>query len=95
MPSTDPYPAVVFFPLTIDQDLSVTAQSVLRRECGAEIRSITLECLPDRHEIRLWVTLAAAAYGVALHALILGLPAAEFGPVKTAKTEIIELALVA
>ncbi len=95
MPQNDPYPPTVFFPLTVDQDFSATAQTVLRRECGSAIRSITLESIPDKHEMRLWVTLAAAAYTVALHALILGLPAAEFGAVKMAKTDIASLALAA
>ena len=91
MPRNDPCPATVFFPLTVDQDVSATAQNLLRRECGGDIRSITLECLPDTHEMRLWVTLAAAAYTVAVHALILGLPAAEFGAVKLARTDIATL----
>lgn len=87
MPRNDSRPAIVFFPLTVDQDFSATAQKLLRRECGADIHTITLESLPDTHEMRLWVTLTAAAYSVALHALILGLPAAEFGIVKVARTE--------
>jgi hypothetical protein len=82
MPDAEPLQATVSFPLTVDAALSRTAQSVLRRECGSHIRAITLENIPDRHETRLWVTLAAAAYSVALHAVILGLPAAEFGAVR-------------
>ena len=37
--------------------------------------------------MRLWVTLTAAAYTLALHALILSLPAAEFGAVKLATAD--------
>ena len=86
---------MVYFPLTVAADLSLTAQSLLRRECGAEINSISLEPIPDKHEMRLWVTLTKAAYGLALHALILGLPAAEFGAVKTSKTDVLSFALAA
>ena len=95
MPAPAPLEATVYFPLTVDSDLSLAAQSLLRRECGPQINSISLEPVPDKHEMRLWVTLTAAAYGLALHALILGLPAAEFGPVKTAKTDTLSLALAA
>ncbi len=77
-----PDPVTVSFPLTVDADLSPAAQALLRHECGGDIRTITLENIPDRHQTRLWVTLAAAAYGLALHAVILGLPAAEFGAVR-------------
>ena len=76
-------PATVSFPLTVDEDLSGAAQTLLRRECGAHIRAITLENIPDRHQARLWVTLGAAAYGLALHAVVLGLPAAEFGALRS------------
>ena len=87
MPRNAPFPPIVFFPLIIDQDLSAKAQKILRSECGSDIRTITLECIPDRHEMRLWVTLTAAAYTLALHALILSLPAAEFGAVKLATAD--------
>ncbi len=83
MPAPDPLQATLSFPLTVDADLGRTAQTLLRRECGSAIRAIRLELIPDRHQARLWVTLATAAYGVALHAIILGLPAAEFGAVRT------------
>ena len=83
MPAPDPLQATVSFPLTVDADLSRIAQNLLRTECGAHIRAITLENIPDRHQTRLWVTLGTAAYGLALHALIFGLPAAEFGAVRT------------
>ena len=99
MPSADPLPTPsqmgVQFPLTVDSDLTLAAQSLLHSECGVHIRSIQLESLPDTHEMRFWVTLAAAAYGLALHALILGLPAAQFGAVKTVRTDIVSLALAA
>ena len=78
----DPLQATVSFPLTVDADLSRTAQSLLRSKCGSQIRAITLENIPNRHETRLWVTLGAAAYGLALHAIILGLPAAELGALR-------------
>ena len=83
MPTPDPLQATISFPLTVDADLGRTAQTLLRRECGSDIRAIRPEIIPDRHQARLWVTLAAAAYGVALRAIILGLPAAEFGAVRT------------
>jgi len=83
MPAPDPLQATISFPLTVDADLSRTAQTLLRRECGNDIRAITFEIIPDRHQARLWVTLAAAAYGVALHAIILGLPAAELGALRS------------
>lgn len=76
-------PVTVSFPLMVDQDLSGPVQTLLRRECGAHIRAITLENIPDRHQTRLWVTLGATAYGLALHAVILGLPAAELGALRT------------
>jgi len=82
MPDPDPLPVTVSFPLTVDADLSRTAQNLLRQECGPQIRAITLENIPDRHETRLWVTLTAAAYGAAVHTVILGLPAAEIGAVR-------------
>ncbi len=83
MPDPDPLQVTVSFPLTVDSALSRQAQALLRKACGAHIRAITLQDLTDRHETRLWVTLAAAAYGRALHAVILGLPAAEFGAVRS------------
>lgn len=95
MPSEDPFQVTVLFPVTVDSGLSVTAQSLLRCECGTQICSIQLEALPDKHEVCLWVTLAAAAYGLALHALILGLPAARFGAVKTVRADVISLAQAA
>ncbi len=76
-------PATVSFPLTVDADLGGRAQTLLRQECGSHIRAITFENIPDRHQTRLWVTLGAAAYGLALHAVILGLPAAEFGALRS------------
>ena len=83
MPTPDPLQATVSFPLTIDADLSRTAQTLLRAECGAYIRAIALQDIPERHQTRLWVTLGAAAYGQVLHAVIFGLPAAEFGALRT------------
>lgn len=77
----------VCFAVTVDQSLSQKAECVIRSECGARVRSISLEPLPDRHEVRLWVTLAALAYGLAVHAIVSGLPAAEFGKVEMAQTE--------
>ncbi len=84
--SEDPS-SIVRFPVTISEDLSQQAQSLLRAECGAKIQSIALELLPDHHEARLWVTVAAIAYGLAIHALISGLPAAEFGAVRALQWE--------
>jgi hypothetical protein len=80
----DPLQATVFFPLIVDSDLSLTAQSLLRRECGASIGQLKLEPLPRHHQVRIWVYLAAAAYTVALHAIVLGLPVAEVGSVNYA-----------
>ncbi len=76
-------PETVYFSLTVDRALSFTAQSLLRRECGNAVGEIALEPLDDHH-VRLWVYVATAACGVALHVLILGLPAAEFGPIRAA-----------
>ncbi len=84
--SEDPS-SIVRFPVTVSEDLSQRAQSVLRAECGAKIQSIALERLPDHNEARLWVTVAAVAYGVAIHALISSLPAAEFGAVRALQWE--------
>ena len=82
MPNPDPLQATVSFPLTVDADLSRAAQTLLRSKCGSQIRTITLENIPNRHATRLWVTLGVTAYGPALHEVILGLPAAEFGAVR-------------
>ena len=84
MPSPDTFQMTVLFPLTVDTDLSLTAQSLLRRECGAQSRSIRLQPIPEKHEACLWVTLSASAYEPAVHALVLGLPAAQFGAVAMA-----------
>ncbi len=92
MPQADPPQTTVYFPLTVDSDLSLTAQSLLRRECGGQINSIRLEPVPDRHEMRLWVTLTAAAYGLVLHTVIMGMTAAEFGAVRIANAEASALA---
>jgi len=86
-----PMPLTVHFPLTVDQDLSLTAQTLLRRECGDLIRTITQESVPHQNETRLWITLAATAFSKALHAVLLGIPAAEFGPLKVARMEPIAL----
>ncbi len=85
MPDPDPLPVTVSFPLIVDADLSRTAQNLLRQACGPQIRAITLENIPDRHETRLWVTLTAAACGAAVHSVILGLPAAEIGAVRASR----------
>lgn len=66
----------VCFSLTIDDDLCPGAEAILRREqalIGAR------EDLPRDHKRRLWVMTRAAACTVLIHALILGLPAAEIG----------------
>ncbi len=87
----NPRPAAVYFPLTVDSRFSGDAQALLRRECRDHIRSISLEVLPGGDQVRLWVTLAAVAYGLALHAVIMCLPAAEFGRVGLAKGEGVEV----
>jgi hypothetical protein len=79
--NTNPEQEHVSFPLTIDSDLSTKAQAILHRTCGESIDGIELEPLPRKHQAKLWIHLKATAYTMALHALILGLPAAEFGTV--------------
>ena len=99
MPASDPAPypfqTTVIFPLTVASDLSLTAQSLLRRECGAGIHAISLEPRPDTHDMRLWVTLESRAYNPAVHAVIMGLPAAEFGAVRPSRTDIVTLKMAA
>ncbi len=99
MPSADPPQisdqTIVLFPLTVDTDLSLMAQSLLCRECGIRLCSIQVEARPDTHETCLWVTLVAATYGHALRTLILGLPAAQFGAVKTVRTDVVSFAQAA
>ncbi len=85
VPTLPPLQTVVLFPLTIASDLSRTAQTCLRRACGADISAITIEPLPDHTQVRLWISLQAAAYGLALHAVIADLAGAEFGAVRLAR----------
>ena len=72
---------IVCFPLTVDSDLSAKAQDIIRRTCGKSVRKIKLEQLINKHQTKIWVNLKAAVYRIALHALIIGLPAAELGSV--------------
>lgn len=95
MPSADPLQTTVSFPLIVDSDLSLTAQLLLRRECGAQICSIQMDPLPDTHQTCLRVTLTAAAYGLVLHAIILGLPAAQFGAVRAVDVDVVPYAQAA
>ncbi len=67
------------FSLTVRSDLAATARAVLVRECESANPSILTEFVPSHDEARLWVTLPAAVYSTAIHALIGELPAAEFG----------------
>ena len=95
MPAPAPLQTMVILPLTVDSDLSLTAQSLLRRECGASVHAISLEPRPDTHDMRLWVTLEAEAYSPAVHAVIMGLPAAEFGAVRPSRADFITLKMAA
>lgn len=97
MPASDPDPlqTTVTFPLTVDSDLSLTAQSLLRREAGPRVHAISLEPRADTHEMRLWVTLDAVAYGPAVHAVIMGLPAAEFGAVRVSRADVVTFKMAA
>ncbi|MDV6330089.1 hypothetical protein [Asticcacaulis sp. 201] len=87
MPSPDPLPSLLTFPLTVDADLSATAQGLLRRECGCDLHAIDIEAVGDTHDIRCRITVAATACERAMHALIAGLPAAQFGAVEPARAE--------
>ncbi len=69
------------FPITVDTDFSEQAQTILQTTCGEAIEAVTLEISSRKHQTKLWVRLAASAYQHAIHALIIGLPAAEFGGV--------------
>lgn len=69
------------FPVTVSEDLALKARALLCEGCRSDLHTIRFEALPDDHAARLWVTVAANGYGAALHALICGLPAAEFGAV--------------
>jgi len=73
---------ILYFPLTVDSDLSAEAQNIIRHSCGTSVSSLKLEPLPIKHQTKIWVSLQAAAFSIALHAIILGLPGAELGMVK-------------
>ncbi|MDC7677700.1 hypothetical protein [Asticcacaulis machinosus] len=81
-----PFTPTVYFPLTVDEALSQKAQLLLKTECADLIGDMNCEALPARHQTRIWIYVKAATYGLLLHALILGLPSAEFGALKPAAT---------
>lgn len=69
------------FPVTVSEDWALKAHALLRMGCGSDLHTVRFETVPDDNATRLWITVAATGYGPALHALIGGLPAAEFGAV--------------
>ena len=72
---------IIYFPITIDESLSAEAQNIVNRSCGDSVSSLKVEPLLRKHQLKIWITVKAAAYGIVLHAIILGLPSAELGPV--------------
>lgn len=73
---------ILYFPITVDSDLSAEAQNILRRTCGESMGEIRLEPLASKHQTKIWVCLKATAFSIALHALVFGLPGAELGLVQ-------------
>ena len=72
---------IVTFPIIVDASLSAEAQNIVNRSCGDSVSSLKVEHLHKKHQSKIWISLKAAAYNIALHAIILGLPGAELGPV--------------
>ena len=72
---------LVCFPITVDDSLSTEAQNIVKRSCGDSVSSLEVEPLLRKHQSKIWISMKAAAYSIALHAIILGLPSAELGPV--------------
>jgi hypothetical protein len=72
---------IVYFPITVDESLSAEAQNIVNRFCGDSVSSLKVEPILRKHQSKIWISVKEAAYGITLHALILGLPSAEFGPV--------------
>jgi hypothetical protein len=72
---------ILSFPITADTSLAVALQDTLVRVCGSALTSLTIEAVPQKHQSRLWLVLQAPVFGVALHAVITGIPQAELGPV--------------
>ena len=72
---------IVTFPVTVDESLSAEAQNIVNRSCGDSISSFKVEPLLRKHQSKIWISVKAAAYGIAFHAIIMGLPSAELGPV--------------
>ena len=69
----------IHFSVTVRSDLAVMARAALLRTSEGANPSIRTEFIPSHDEARLWIIFPAAAYGAAIHALIVELPAAEFG----------------
>jgi hypothetical protein len=72
----------VFFPITLDSDIGLMTETLLRRDFGASISRIVCEVLPQKHQVRLWVHTRANVYGRIIRALISTLPSAEIGEIK-------------
>ncbi len=72
---------IVYFPLTVDENLSADAQNIVKRTCGENILSLKEEHLLTKHQSKIWIRMQAVAFGIALHAIMLGLPGAELGRV--------------
>ena len=80
--NSQPLHEIVYFPLTVDEHLSADAQQLVEKTCGDSILYLDVVPVPNKHQSKIWIGLKAAALGMALHAVIMGLPNAELGPVK-------------
>ncbi len=69
---------ILCFPITVDESLSAEAQQLVTRSCGDSIISLNVEPLLKKHQSKIWITMKAAAWSIAVHAII-GLSAAELG----------------
>lgn len=73
---------IVYFPITVDESLSAEAQAIIDSSCGDSILYLDAVPVPHKHQSKIWIGMKAAAFSIALHAVIMGLPSAELGMVR-------------
>ncbi len=81
-PTEEQLDEIVYFPITVDDSLSAEAQAIVDRSCGDSVLYLDIVSVPNKHQSKIWIGLKAAAFGIALHAVIMGLPSAELGMVR-------------
>lgn len=72
---------VLYFSITADSSLATALQDTLRRCCGGSVNFPKIERIPQKHQSRIWIYIQAAAFSLAVHAVISDISEAELGPI--------------